>query len=109
MAYQTYAHHSIAILTFYETAFFMDWMMIYGCMLLFVEVSTIFLSARTLMFYHGMNGGLLYNINALLTFITFFIARIVYMIGITLFLALPKMYHKVVTKDMGYGEFAVCI
>ena len=77
-AYQTYAHHVIAILTFYETAFYLDWMMIFGCLLLFVEISTIFLSTRTLMFYHGMDKCMLYNINALLTFVTFLFGRVIY-------------------------------
>jgi hypothetical protein len=53
MAYQTYAHHAVAILTFYETAYFMDWMMIFGCMLLFVEISTIFLYLLHVC-YHGV-------------------------------------------------------
>lgn len=92
MGYQTYIHHSIAILTFYETAFFMNWMMVFGCMLLFVEISTIFLSTRTLMFYHGLDKHWFYNINALLTFFTFLFGRVLYQIGITLYLALPRLY-----------------
>ena len=75
---QTYAHHIVSILTFYETAFFMNWMMIFGCMLLFVEISSFFVSARSILFYHGMHGTVIYNINIILTFITFFFGRIVY-------------------------------
>jgi len=102
LAYQTYAHHIIAILTFYETLYWMDWMLIYGCMLLFVEFSTIFLSLRTLMFYHGWEKTWFYNVNALLTFVTFFLVRVVYQIGIILYPGLPNMYDKIVSKQMSY-------
>ena len=98
LTYQTYAHHIVAIFTFYETAFFMNWMMIFGCMLLFIEVSTVFVSARTLLFYHGMQTSWVYNVNGVLALIMFFLSRIVYQIGITLVMGLPYYIHDV-TKD----------
>lgn len=52
--YQTYAHHIIATLTFYQTLYFMDFMIVFGVMLLFMEISSIFLSFRWLMFKHDM-------------------------------------------------------
>ena len=106
---QTYVHHIVAIMTFYETAFFMDFMMIFGCMLLFVEFSTVFLSARTLFFFHGMQNTLIYNINGILTFVTFFLARVVYMNGITIFLGIPSVYDKISNKNMSTLEVAVVI
>ena len=109
MGYQTYAHHAVAILTFYETAYFMDWMMIFGCMLLFVEISTIFLSLRTLMFYHGYDKTMFYNINALLTFITFLFGRVIYQIFITFYLALPRLYNEISDKKMGTLQVAVSL
>ena len=76
----------------------MNWMMIFGCMLLFIEVSTVFVSARTLLFYHGMQSSLIYNINGIVALIMFFLSRIVYQIGITLVMGLPY-YIRDVTKD----------
>ena len=109
MTYQTYAHHIISILTFYETAFFMNWMMIFGCMLLFVEVSTIFVSARSLMFFHGMQGTLIYNINVAVAFFFFFFGRVVYQIGITAFMGLPWWYVDVTSDKTGSVETFVLI
>ena len=108
-AYQTYAHHVIAILTFYETAFYMDWMMIFGCLLLFVEISTIFLNTRTLMFYHGMDKCMWYNLNAVFTFVTFLFGRVIYQIGITLFLAIPHLYDEAGKKNVSYVKVAVML
>lgn len=108
-AYQTYAHHIIAILTFYETAFYLDWMMIFGCLLLFVEISTIFLNTRTLMFYHGYDKCLWYNLNAVFTFVTFLFGRVIYQIGITFFMAIPHLYDEIGHKKMGYVKVAVCL
>ena len=76
----------------------MNWMMIFGCMLLFIEISTVFVSARTLLFYHGMQSSLIYNINGIVCLIMFFLSRIVYQIGITLIMGLPY-YIRDITKD----------
>ena len=76
----------------------MNWMMIFGCMLLFIEISTVFVSARTLLFYHGMQSSLIYNINGIVALIMFFLSRIVYQIGITLIMGLPY-YIRDITKD----------
>ena len=76
----------------------MNWMMIFGCLLLFTEVSTMFVSGRTLLFYHGMQESWIYNINAVLALIMFFLGRIVYQIGLTLIMGLPYYIHDV-TKD----------
>ena len=98
LTYQTYAHHIVSIFTFYETAFFMNWMMIFGCLLLFTEVSTMFVSGRTLLYYHGMQESWIYNINAVLALVMFFLGRIVYQVGLTLIMGLPYYIHDV-TKD----------
>ena len=51
---QTYAHHLILALTFYQTLYFMDYMCVFGVMMLYMEISTIFMNMRTLLFHHGM-------------------------------------------------------
>ena len=109
MGYQTYAHHAIAILTFYETAFYLDWMMIFGCLLLFVEISTIFLSLRTLMFNHGYDKTMFYNVNSLLLFFSFLFGRVIYQVVITFMLAMPKLYDEADKKSMTYMKMAVCL
>ena len=76
----------------------MNWMMIFGCMLLFIEISSVFVSARTLLWYHGMQSSLIYNINGIICLIMFFLSRIVYQIGITLIMGLPY-YIRDITKD----------
>ena len=76
----------------------MNWMMIFGCMLLFIEISSVFVSARTLLWYHGMQASLIYNINGIVCLIMFFLSRIVYQIGITLIMGLPY-YIRDITKD----------
>ena len=67
-------------------------------MLLFIEISSVFVSARTLLWYHGMQSSLIYNINGVICLIMFFLSRIVYQIGITLIMGLPY-YIRDITKD----------
>ena len=73
---------------------------LFGCMLLFVEISTIFLSLRTLMFYHGYDKCMFYNINVFLIAFFFLFGRIIYQIGITFFLAFPRLYDEIYSKKM---------
>lgn len=98
--YQTYAHHLVAVTTYYQTLYFMDFMCVFGCMLLFIEISTPFVSARWLLFTHGMSESPLYALNALLTFITFLFGRIVYQFYIVIFYGAAWVYAEYSRKNL---------
>ena len=83
--------------------------MIFGCLLLFVEISTIFLSLRTLMFNHGYDKTMFYNVNSLLLFFSFLFGRVIYQVVITFMLAMPKLYDETDKKSMTYMKMAVCL
>lgn len=93
--YQTYAHHIIGTITFYQTLYFMDFMVVFGVMLLFQEVSTTYVSMRWLLYKHKMDKTLAYNINALIAFLTFLVFRLIYQIYITFFLALDWVFAEI--------------
>ena len=40
-------------MTFYQTLYFMDFVVVFGVMLLVIEISTIFMNVRWLLFEHG--------------------------------------------------------
>jgi len=82
LAYQTYAHHIIAVFTFYQTLYFMDFMVVFGVMLLFMESSTVFVSLRWLLFTHGYAHTKWYAINALCMFLSFLFGRLLYQVYI---------------------------
>lgn len=52
--YQTYAHHIIATTTYYQTLYFFDGLCVFGCILLFIEISNPFTCLRWLLYTHGM-------------------------------------------------------
>ena len=76
--YQTYAHHIIGAVTFYQTLYFMDFMVVFGVMLLFTEISTTYVSMRWLMYKHEMTNSALYVLNCVLLFAFFLFGRLIY-------------------------------
>ena len=93
--YQMYAHHIIGAFTFYQTLFFMDFMVVFGVMLLFQEVSTTYVSMRWLLHKHKLSNTNTYNINQLVTFVTFLVFRLIYQIYITFFLAMDWIVKEI--------------
>ena len=103
---QTYAHHLILALTFYQTLFFMDYMCVFGVMLLYMEISTIFMNMRTLLFHHGMQNTLGYAINSLAFFFAF-MARVVYQFYICFWIGIELLIDEYGRKKLSFYKFTV--
>lgn len=98
--YQTYAHHIIATLTFYQTLYFMDFMIVFGVMLLFMEISSIFLSFRWLLFKHDMSQSRLYGVNSILSFVSFLFGRLIFQLYIVFFVMLRWVGKELEKKNL---------
>ena len=105
--YQTYAHHIVAIATFYQTLYFMDFMVVFGVMLLFMEISTIFLSLRALLFTHGLQQSKWYAANVVLLFLTFLFGRLFYQIYICVMYLGDWVYHEYMRKNLTFYQGTV--
>ena len=99
--YQTIAHHIVAIVTFYQTLYFMDFAVVFGVMLLVIEISTIFMNIRWLLFEHGYGQSTAYAINALFLFFFFILTRMIYQPYI-LILCSGYIYDEYGKKGVGY-------
>ena len=75
---QMIGHHVIALFTFLGTTAFMNWCLVFGVMLLFVEVSTTYISIRWLIYTHKMHRTACSTFNAFICFLTFFLGRLVF-------------------------------
>jgi len=75
MDIQMYIHHVLSIFNFYGTIFLMNFTLVFGTMLIFVEISTIFISIRWLLFKHDMGASKWMAINTILIFFTFCFGR----------------------------------
>ena len=100
--YQTYAHHLVAAGTFYQTLYFMDFMVVFGVMLLFIEVSTIFVSVRWLLYKHHMSKSPLYAINAIMMFLFFLFGRLIYQFYITFWIGAPWILKEYERKSLTF-------
>ena len=75
---QMIGHHVIAFITFVGTLAFMNWTVVFGVILLFVEVSTTYISIRWLLYTHKKHRTVCHTINAIIVFITFLLGRLVF-------------------------------
>ena len=90
----------VATATFYQTLYFMDFMIVFGVMLLFIEISTIFISMRWLIFTHGHGDSMLYKVNALVSFFMFFLGRVLYQFYIVIFIGIDWVYWEYMRKNL---------
>lgn len=91
---QTLWHHALGALVFYETLIFMDFCVVFGTMLLFIEVSTIFLAVRYFLYTHDMSSSLWYYLNVVFMFVSFLVCRLYFTIYISFIKGLPYIYDK---------------
>ena len=88
---QMIGHHIIATLTFLGTLAFMNWTVVFGVLLLFVEVSTTYICIRWLLYTHKMHKTVCHTVNAALIFIFFLIGRLVYQLGLLFGYGYPNL------------------
>ncbi len=84
-------HHVIAFITFISTLAFMNFTVVFGVMLLFVEVSTTYISIRWLLYTHKQHRTCCATFNAILIAVTFLLGRLVFQIGILFGYGYPSL------------------
>ena len=113
--YQTYAHHIFAVTTYYQTLYFMDFMCVFGCLLLFIEISNPFTCMRWLLFTHGMHETKWYAINAICMFLTFLFGRVIYQFYVCIWFGADWVYaeyeqsNMTVYKGVVVAELAIMV
>lgn len=105
--YQTYAHHIVAVCTFYQTLYFMDVMVVFGVMLLFMEISSIFVSMRWLLFTHGYAQSKWYAANAICMFFTFLLGRLIFQVYIVVWYLGDWVYAEYMKKNLTFYQGTV--
>lgn len=105
--HQTYWHHALGAIVFYETVLFMDFCVVFGTMLLFIEGSTFFLALRYFLYTHDLSSSIWYYINVVAMFLTFLLMRIYFMIYISIWLGLPFVYSKAEWKELEPIQVAI--
>lgn len=90
---QMIGHHTIAFVTFISTLVFMNWTVVFGVVLLFVEVSTTYICLRWLLYTHKLHRTTCHFINAILIFITFLFGRLVFQAYVLFGTGYPKLFE----------------
>ena len=85
----------------------MDFMVVFGVMLLFMEISTIFVSLRWLLYTHGYGGSIWYALNAGMMFLTFLFGRLIYQVYIIIFYMADWVYIEYNKKNLTFYSWTV--
>ena len=88
---QMIVHHIISVVTFLGTLVFMNFTVVFGVMLLFVEVSTTYICIRWLLYTHRLHRTCCQTVNTILCFLTFLLGRLIYQVFILFAYGYPKL------------------
>ena len=75
---QMLGHHFISLTIFMGTLAFMNWTVVFGVMMLLIELSTTYICIRWLLYTHKQHRGICNSINATCIFFAFFFTRMIY-------------------------------
>ena len=106
---QLYVHHLITIGSFYLTVVLMSFQLVFGVIMLFIEVSTSFNSIRWMMYVHHLSDSVWYAVNTVLFAIFFLGARILYMSYIIFALGLPNLIDFFKQSGNKWFEYTIMI
>ena len=104
--YQIIAHHIISIATFCGTLVFMNFTVVFGVMLLFVEVSTPFICIRWFLYAHGLQHTIWNKINSVVCFFTFLIGRLLFQLYILFWYGYPLL-NTMFQTEMPYWKVSI--
>ena len=76
---QNIIHHVLGFVFMYSAQWKYEFPLVYACVMLFMEVTTVFVSGRWLMFQHNISGGNIFqSLNTLCLFFSFMTGRIAF-------------------------------
>ena len=104
---QNIGHHIIAITTFCGTLFFMNFTVVFGVMLLFVEVSTPFVCIRWLIYAHDAQGSVWNAVNSIMIFLSFLLGRLTFQLYILFTFGYPKLTKMFKESTMPYWKVTI--
>ena len=106
---QMYAHHLLALVTFYLTFVHMNWLVVVSVTLLFTEVSSNYICIRWLLYTHNKQDTAYGLVNAIAIFITFLFGRLIFQIIVIAGYGLPNAYYQFIDTDMEWWEMLILI
>ena len=106
---QMIGHHVIAFITFISTLVFMNWTVVFGVILLFVEVSTTYICLRWVLYTHKLHRTLCHTVNAIFVFFTFLFGRLVFQSYILFGTGYPKLFEMLKTDLVWYKVLLVLL
>jgi len=106
---QMYAHHFVSVFTWYSTLYFMNFSVVIASAILFVEVSTIFVAVRWLLYTHNLQHSVLTSANTVLTFFSFLVGRFIYMWWLNFKHLYPLLVLEFKTVDLAWWQVLLVI
>ena len=99
LANQTYAHHILATLGFFTCCYIKEFGVVFSCISLVLELSTIFLNIRWFTFEFKIESKIVPLVNSSLLTISYIIVRIIYQTYISFTIAYPWSYKMITERN----------
>ena len=106
---QMLAHHLLSMLNFYAGLVWMNFTIVFGVMLLFIETSTIFVIIRWLLYTHGQGHSLFAATNTVIIFFTFLLCRLCFQVFASFFYAFPMLIRMFHTQTLSWWEITLML
>ena len=106
---QMYAHHFVSVFTWYSTLYFMNFTVVIASAILFVEISTIFVALRWLLYTHNLQHSVFTSVNTVLTFFAFLVGRFIYMWWLNFKHLYPLLMLEFKTSDLAWWQVLLVV
>jgi hypothetical protein len=106
---QMYSHHILSVFNFYATLAFMNYTVVFGVIMLFTEISTLFICIRWFMYTHGHGASIFAAVNTVFIFLSFLTCRLGFQIFAVFGYGIPLIMHQLHSKDMTFWEVALLL
>lgn len=73
-----HVHHMLSVVTLYSSLWFMNFTVVFSVMVLFIEISTVFVCFRWLLYKHNLSKSFLATINTFIGALFFLFGRLTF-------------------------------
>jgi hypothetical protein len=94
-----HAHHLISLVSFFITLHFNNFTVVFGIMLLHMEISTTYICIRWLLYTHKLERTTLSKVNLGMGAFTFLFGRLCFQIYISLAFGFPMLFNQIAVSS----------
>jgi hypothetical protein len=104
-----YIHHAVSVVNFYGTLVFMNFTVTFGVLMLFTEISTIFICLRWFLYTHGYGHSCFAMVNTIIVFFAFLLCRVTFQVFAVFGYGLPLLVQQFKSETMNWWQVTLML